>query len=489
MSDITHQSIKNALITYIGFGIGAINTLFLYTYILGDTYFGLVGFILSTANIVMPLMAFGVHNTLVKFYAQYTSEQEKSQFLTFVLFLPLLFILPFSFFGFYFYDTIAHLLSIKNPIIYDYLWTIPLIALFMGYFEIFYAWVKVHFKSVFGSFLKEVALRLFMSFGLLLVYLKAISSIQFIYTTILAYFVIMLLMKIYAFRVKLPSFNFKLPLNAKAVTEYSLYIILSGSIAMLLLDIDKFMLAQYIKIENIAYYSVAIFICLVIAVPGRAMHQITYPITAKLMAENKHEALNELYKKTSSTLQVVGGFVFLAILININQMYLLLPSQYSGGVSIVFCIGFSKYLDLVLGNNNSIIFNSKYYKMVLFLGILLAVLMVGLNMIFIPKYGINGAAIATLLAVTVYSWAKWYFVVKKMNLYPFTIKTAQSFGLLVLFFVSFYFWDFYFHPLINIALKLILFVPTYLYFNYLLEISSDINAILDRYKKYLPKRK
>jgi uncharacterized membrane protein YphA (DoxX/SURF4 family) len=130
----------------------------------------------------------------------------------------------------------------------------------------------------------------------------------------------------------------------------------------------------YIKIENIAYYTVAIFIATVIAVPSRAMHQITYPITAKLMAENKHDELNELYKKTSITLQIIGGLVLVGILVNINQMYLLLPKNYSTGIFVVFTIGISKYFDLILGNNNAIIFNSKYYKAVLFLGLLLAFL-------------------------------------------------------------------------------------------------------------------
>ena len=139
----------------------------------------------------------------------------------------------------------------------------------------------------------------------------------------------------------------------------------------MLLDIDKNMIGQYIKIENIAYYSVAIFIATVISVPSRAMHQITYPITAKLMSENKHEELNELYKKSSITLQVIGGLILVGILVNINELYSVLPVGYSEGIAVVFFIGISKYFDLVLGNNNAIIFNSKYYRAVLFLGLLL----------------------------------------------------------------------------------------------------------------------
>jgi O-antigen/teichoic acid export membrane protein len=78
------------------------------------------------------------------------------------------------------------------------------------------------------------------------------------------------------------------------IMVYIFFLFLSGSVATLLLDIDKIMLNQYIKIENIAYYSVATYIALVISVPSRAMHQIVYPITAKLMHDNKHDELNDL---------------------------------------------------------------------------------------------------------------------------------------------------------------------------------------------------
>jgi len=54
MGIVVNQSIKNTVITYLGFGIGAINVVFLYTKFLSDDYFGLITFILSTANILMP---------------------------------------------------------------------------------------------------------------------------------------------------------------------------------------------------------------------------------------------------------------------------------------------------------------------------------------------------------------------------------------------------------------------------------------------------
>jgi O-antigen/teichoic acid export membrane protein len=479
MGIVINQSIKNTIITYIGFVIGAANTLFMYPHFLGETYYGLTGYILSTANVIMPLMAFGVHNTLVKFFTAYSTEKEKGQFLSFVLLLPFLFLIPMLILGTLSYEYIATFLSQENPIIYDYVWQIPVIGLCMGYFEIFYAWVKVHMQSVFGSFVKEVVLRVFITIFLFAVYLGWMSPLVFINTLMGIYLATTLVMFFYAMKVKKVSFSLQFPSNTRQILTYSVFIILSGSIATMLLDIDKNMIGQYIKIENIAYYSVAIFIATVISVPSRAMHQITYPITAKLMTENKHDELNELYKKASITLQIVGGLVFLGILLNIHQLYLLLPENYRGGVFVVFTIGFSKYFDLILGNNNAIIFNSKYYKMVLFLGLLLAVLAVTLNMIFIPKYGINGAAIATLISITIYSIAKLLFVVVKMKLFPFTKKTIVALIVFAVFFFAFYYWDFPFHPIASIVLKSILITVLYVWVNYQLKISEDFNGVVD----------
>lgn len=488
MGIVINQSIKNTVITYIGFGIGAANTLFMYPQFLGKDFYGLTGFVLSAGNVIMPLMAFGVHNTLVKFFTEYRSEDEKNGFLTYLLLLPLLVAVPLLAVCYVAYDDIARYFATENPIIYDYFWQIPLIGLFMGYFEIFYAWVKVHLKSVFGTFAREVLLRLLITAGLFAVYLNWISAGNFINLTLFIYLLITGVMAVYAFRIR----NFRLhavfPVNRKAVFRYSVFIILSGSVANMLLDLDKTMMGKMISIDNIAFYNVAIFIATVISVPSRAMHQIAYPITAKLMADNKHDELNDFYKKTSITLQLVGGLVFVGILVNIKQVYLLLPPEYSQGIFTVFVIGFSKYLDLILGNNNSIIFNSKYYRAVLFLGLFLAGVQVALNLYLIPAMLIDGAALATLISIALYSLAKLLFVVFRMKLFPFTRATLYSFGILLATFGLFYYWDFPFHPVPNILLKSALVSVFFVGMNYLMKISPEVNSVIDKSLSFLSRK-
>lgn len=480
MGIVLNQSLKNTIITYIGFGIGGISTLFLFPPILGKTFYGLSNYILSCANVIMPLFAIGMQNTLVKFYSQCKTEKERNEFLSFTVLFPILLIVLIMLIGLIFYDEISFFVTKKNPIVKEFIWLIPFVGICMAYFEIFYAWARVHMHSVFGNFIKEVGLRLFSLIALLGIYFKWITVVDFIYLTAGIYFVAFLVTMFYAFRIKKPVFQFTIPHNVKGILEYTSYIILSGSVANLLLDGDKIMLNQYMEIGNIAFYSVATYIALVISVPSRAMHQIVYPITAKLMHENKHDQLNDLYKKTSINLQIVGGFVMLCIFVNINQLYEMMPKEYGGGITVVFMIGISKYFDLILGNNNAIIFNSKYYRAVLFLGVGLVVLTVILNMIFIPLYGIIGSAFATLLSITCYSIAKLLFVVKRMHLYPFTKQTLHSIVITLVVFLLFYFWKFPISPIIAIVLKSVLVTFVYVFINYKFVVSPEINEALDK---------
>ena len=180
MGIVINQSFKNTITTYLGFGIGAVNTLFLYTNFITDTYYGLVAFILSTANIMMPLMAFGVHNTIIKFYSTFKTKHSLNSFLTVMLFLPLLIVIPIGLFGYACYNFIGDLLSHENEIVKDYIWHIFIAAVSMAYFEVFYAWAKTQMQTVFGNFMKEVFHRLVISALLFAVFFEYISVDEFI---------------------------------------------------------------------------------------------------------------------------------------------------------------------------------------------------------------------------------------------------------------------------------------------------------------------
>ena len=146
-------------------------------------------------------------------------------------------------------------------------------------------------------------------------------------------------------------------------------------------------------------------------------------------------------------------------------------------------VSLAKLYDNSLGNNNAILFNSDYYKMVLFFGVLLAVLAIVLNFIFIPIYGIEGSAFATFLAVVVYNTIKIVFVKQKLNVQPFSISTLKIVLLLLVIILAMYFWEFPFHPVVNIALKSIIVLIVYFILVLKMNISEDISMQIKKYLK------
>ena len=482
MGIVLNQSFKNTISTYLGFGIGAINTLFLYTNFLTDEYYGLVIFLLSTATIMMPFMAFGTHNTIIKFYSSFKSKSSINSFLTLMLFLPFVFIIPAMLLGYLTYNTIGGFLSKENPIVENYVWYIFVLAIAMAYFEIFFAWSKVQLQTVFGNIMKEIFHRACTMFLLFAVYMDWLTVDQFILTLVGVYVLRMIIMKLYAFSIRFPKLKFQKIDKLSSILKYAVLMIIAGSVAMLILDIDKFMIGLMIEdIEQVAYYSVAIFIATVIAVPQRAMHQIMMPLTAKYLNENDKPALEDLYKRSSMSLLVISGFIFLLIILNINQLYEILPEEFRGGFFIVLIISLAKLYDNSLGNNNAILFNSDYYRMVLLFGVLLAVMAVILNAVFIPIYGIEGSAFATFLAVFIYNTIKIIFVKQKFNMQPFTLSSLKIIVTLIILFLVFYFWIFPFHPIINITLKSALIALLYFITIYKLNVSEDISSQIKKY--------
>lgn len=479
MGIVIKQSFRNTVTTYLGFGLGAINTLFLYTNFITDEYYGLVAYILSAANIMMPLMAFGAHNTIVKFYSTFKTKNSLNSFLTLMLILPLILSIPVAIIGYVAHDSIADILSQKNEIVRDYLWYIFITALSMAYFEVFYAWVKVQMQTVFGNFMKEVFHRVGAMVLLFLIYFKVINIDQFLIGIVGVYVLRSVLMMFYAFGKRLPVFRFNKIDKLGSILKYSSLIIIAGSIATIILDLDKFMINNYLEIETVAYYSVAVFIATVIAVPQRAMHQILLPLTAQFLNNNNKEELKDLYQRSSLTLYVISGFIFLLIVLNINELYAIIPSEFSGGLTVVFLISIAKLYDNLLGNNNAILFNSDYYRVVLIFGVILAILAIVLNMILIPMFGINGSALATFIAILIYNTIKVYFVKQKFKMLPFTTDTFKLTLLLIVLVFGFYFWEFPFNPYLNIALKSVAIGLVYGFVVYKLNFSEDISTAID----------
>jgi O-antigen/teichoic acid export membrane protein len=297
-----------------------------------------------------------------------------------------------------------------------------------------------------------------------------------------------LIMAWYSLKDSYKELVWKLPSNASSIIKYVVFVVLSASISFLFLEIDKVMVSQLIDLSNVAYYAVATFIGIVVAVPGRAMQQILNPLVASALADNDMPKVYELYKKSSINLIAVSGLIFLLITVNTASLFSMFDDKFQGGETVVLYIALAKLIMMSMGSNNSIMANSRYYRYDLLFGILTIGVTIFLNILLIPKLGIDGAALATAITIALYSFIRYVFVYIKFGMQPYTLQTLY----LIAFVVILYFLGVDLvlstNPILNILFKSIVVGVLYGLYLVLVKPSNDIVVIIEDLKnKFLKK--
>ena len=484
MGIVVRQSFLNLISIGVAFFIGAINTLYLYPTFLGSKFQGLVIALLAISNLIQPFISFGTQHAVIRYYSKYSKKNDKDGLLTLSILMPIVIVLLFVPLFLVYYDDIRQYLFQSDQSLSRYAYVILFIAISTSFFEVFYSWLRVKLKSVFGNFLKELYPRLLIAFLLIFYSIGLLNFESFVMFLIYGYYLRLFIVIVYSFYVNKPKLNLNFKNDFNEIFKYCLLIFLSGAASSIILDIDKSMLSSILTVENVAYYSVAVFIAAVIEIPGRAMFQILSPVVASAINKNQMKKLEDLLKKSSTNLVLVASLFFLLINLNIDDFYNMLNQDgYSIGIPIVIIVSFGKLYSMSIGCINNIISNSKYYYYTFWFSLFSSVLAVILNIYLITEFGIIGAAYATLIVLAIMNSLKIYLVRVKFNIHPYSRDTIKIIILSVLTYFVFSNLQLGFQPVINIIVKSSLVLILYTLSAYIFKLSDDVNIFIDKFNK------
>ena len=484
MGIVAKQTFLNVIIICIAFAIGGFNTLVFYPLFLSAEDYGLVVFLLATSNLLMPLIGFGVHQTIIRFFSSYNTKDEQQKFMSSVILLPLFIALVVGGIGVVFYHSISAALSIQNPVIASYTWVIFAVAVATAYFEVFYAWARVQLQSVAGNALKEIFPRLYLFLLLMALYLFDLSFHCFIVALVSGYYLRLLLMIILANRFYPLRIRLFFPSNLSSILTYSLTIFLAGSAGSLIIDIDKFMIPQLEEIKQTAFYAVAIFAATIVEVPARAMWQILSPLVATAVNENNFKEVNRLYRRIALNLVVVSGWFFLLINLNSEALFSLLPNEgYQKATFVVLYISLAKLITMIFGCGGAIISNSSFYQISLVFSVVMALGVSILNMVWIPLYGIDGAALATLVVVGLSIAVKVMYLQFKIKAHPLSWNLLKALISVAILYTSFQYIDWTLSPIIQIILTSAMVSCLYFLIVVQFKLSDDLLRLVKRIGK------
>ena len=484
MGIVAKQTFLNIIIICIAFAIGGFNTLVFYPLFLSAEDYGLVVFLLATSNLLMPLIGFGVHQTIIRFFSSYNTKDEQQHFMSSVILLPLFIALVVGGIGVLFYHSISAALSIQNPVIASYTWVIFAVAVATAYFEVFYAWARVQLQSVAGNALKEIFPRLYLFLLLMALYLFDLSFHCFIVALVSGYYLRLLLMIILANRFYPLRIRLFFPSDISSILTYSFTIFLAGSAGSLIIDIDKFMIPQLAEIKQTAFYAVAIFAATIVEVPARAMWQILNPLVATAVNENNFKEVNRLYRRSALNLVVVSGWFFLLINLNSEALFSLLPNEgYQKATFVVLYISLAKLITMIFGCGGAIISNSSFYQISLVFSVVMALGVSILNMVWIPLYGIDGAALATLVVVGLSIAVKVVYLQFKIKAHPLSWNLLKALISVAILYTSFQYIDWTLSPIIQIILTSAMVSCLYFLIVAQFKLSDDLLRLVKRIGK------
>jgi O-antigen/teichoic acid export membrane protein len=432
MGLVIRQSIFTTIIAYAGAVVGYVNLLYLYPRFLDPEQVGLLRTIQDAAILFSPFAQFGVSLSIFRFYPQFSKDKSsEASFISLVALIALsgfgLFVIVFKLFEpsilSYFQDNAGEIIRYTNIIVW--------LTFIMMMTAVMEAYSRSLLKTVVPQLLKEVVVRVMMAVLVTLYFLDYMTYDQFIVATVLAWLACLLLLVVYLVSEGNLNLSFKFALigagKIKELVRYSLFSFAGAAGLILVGKIDSLMVAAMVGLTSVAVYTTAFYMAAVIEIPKKALTSVAMPLISRAFEKNDLADVHSIYRKTAINQFIAGSILLIGIYINLDSVFTLIPRSevYEAGKWVVVLVGFGKLADMAFGPSSEIIVLSKYYGFNIILIILLAGLVIVANNIFIPLYGINGAAMGAAMALVAFNAVKYVFIWVKLGIQPFTGATLK----------------------------------------------------------------
>ncbi len=507
MGIVARQSIKGTIATYIGVAVGIVTTFFIQTKALQPEQIGLIDVLLQCSLLFSGLAQLGTNSSAMRYYPFFRDEAHRDHgFFGWTLLVPLigftLFLMLFFLFKGAIVDFFTKDSGVGAEVFTKYVnFVIPL-AFFMLYISVFETNSNLLLRIVLPKFIREVGLRV----GTLLIYMAYFYALIGFDGVIVAFCVLYglatLINVVYLLSLKRVSFKIEPGYVSKAIKRdflfYTLFMITAALAGNVIPMLSKFFVAGMTGFRLAGVFTIATNIAALVEMPYRSLGAISRPHISDAMAKQDVALADSLCKNVALHQFIAGSFVFLLIWTNIDFIFDLLPNGeiYRLGKWAVLFLALGRLVYSTLGVTSTVLSYSKYYYYSLIFTILLASMSIGLNTWLVPRWDINGGALAYVISYVVYFILLISFIKWKVGIQPFSSKMVPVFLVILVLFGLNWGWTSLLTPwfaelfaksifglMIDAALKSLLLMVLGLTAIYKLEVSQSVNDIINRVVK------
>ena len=275
---------------------------------------------------------------------------------------------------------------------------------------------------------------------------------------------------------------------------------LAGNVIPML---SKFFVAGKTGFHLAGVFTIATNIAALVEMPYRSLGAISRPHISDAMAKQDVKQADALCKGVALHQFIAGSFVFFLIWINIDFIFDLLPNGdiYRLGKWAVLILSLSRLVYSTFGVVTTALSYSKYYYYSLIFTILLAGMSIGLNAWWVPKWDINGGALANLVSYFIYFVLLLVFIKWKVGVMPLSKKLLPVAVVIFALFALNWLWtstltplfvQLFTKPLFGLAIDALLKTSIFLVLGmtaiYKLKVSQSINDLIDKGLKMIRRK-
>jgi O-antigen/teichoic acid export membrane protein len=488
MSTIRKQSIISSVVVYLGFALGFFNT-YLFTREGGFTkeQYGLTATFIAIANIMYSVANLGMPAYISKFFPYYKARlgRKENDILTWGLLLSSIGFLFVILFGFAFKNAILERFSNSPGIEEYYNWIFPFgFGLTIYMLLETYAWQ--HRKSILTNFLREALFRVFITILIVFTTIGIIKTFDvFIKLYALLYIIIAAILFSYLFISKKVTLVFKPSIVTKKyfnkIVAISSFVWTGGLVFNVSTVFDSIVIAAVMPngLAMAGIYSLAQNISSLVQAPQRGIIAASIGALSQAWKDKDMAKIDLIYHRSSINQLVFSTAMFCLIWLNFEDgvFTFRLQQDYLQAKVVFLFIGLYRIIDMGTGLNAQIIATSTFWRFEFLSGLVLFALALPLNYFLTRYYGLIGPAISNLIAFSIYNFIRYFFLLKKFNLQPFTINSLYTVVLaFVCYYICYWLFDDY-RGLVWIIIRSTIFLALFASAALLLKLSPDVHQI------------
>jgi O-antigen/teichoic acid export membrane protein len=225
----------------------------------------------------------------------------------------------------------------------------------------------------------------------------------------------------------------------KALLVFSFPLALEAVLTMVMTWADTFMLGIFKTTDMVGAYNAAVPFVNVLPIFLLSLIYIFLPVTTKLLSEGKKGQIKGIYRSSTKwAFTLTLPLLLIYILFSKQVILLFAGARYAeaSGALVILSLGMST--NVFVGPNGAALVALGKPRLILLDGIAGVVTNVVLNLVLIPPYGMEGAAIATLSSFVVINTLKSLQIYYLEGIHPFTSQYLKPVLLAVLVAVATY---------------------------------------------------